>query len=280
MKKRKEGSWKKRIRDHYRLVILNDESLKEVSSFKLNLLNLYILLSTLLLILGLLIYLLIIFTPLKKTVPGYGDISATKEFLMLKSKTENLEEEILSLQNYINANKNRILGNPKVTVQSEMIGKVYEPQTLDELDTIVTANQQDDVEDHHHDHDHEAIHYFYPPLNGKISGHFKKSARHFGIDILGPQHTPIAAIADGTIISAEYNMETGNTISIQHENNIISIYKHNSETLKAVGDFVHSGEAVAIIGNTGTQTDGYHVHFELWINGQPVDPLKYIHIDQ
>lgn len=262
--------WRERIRDHYRLVVLNDETLQEVSSYRLNLLNLYILLSTLFLVIGLLVFAIIVYTPIKKAIPGYGDIAATPEFVQLKEQTREMEKEIISLQTYIEANKNRILGNPKAHT-SAMIESAYEPEIIDDIDTMVV----DDVEKLINEKP-EDLKFFYPPIQGRISASYSNQDHHYGIDILAPKDTPISTIADGTVISSEYNLETGNTISVQHANNIISTYKHNAELLKSVGEYVRSGEPIAIIGNTGTKTDGAHLHFELWVDGHSVNPDDYI----
>ena len=268
----KSRNWRQRIRDHYRLVVLNDETLQEVSRYRLNLLNLYILSSTLFVLIGALVFVFIIYTPIKKVIPGYGDITATPEFIQLKEQTKTLEQEIVSLQTYIEANKNRILGNPNASTSnnSQLMNQAYKPEQLDRVDTI-TYNKEGTTPIVK-----KEMKFFYPPLQGRVSAEYNDSGDHFGIDILAPKNTPISTIADGTVISAEFNLETGNTISVQHGNDVISLYKHNAELLKGVGDHVKSGEPIAIIGNTGTKTNGAHLHFELWMNGQSVDPRVYI----
>ena len=265
----KTRKWRERIRDHYRLVILNDETLQEVSSYRLNLLNLYILLSTLFILIGLLVFAIIVYTPLKKVIPGYGEISATPEFVELKEQTRKLEQDLIALNTYIEANKNRILGNPNNSTSS-LIESAYKPNIIEDIDTIVVDQEIASTEVK------KEIRFFYPPLNGRVSAEYNNDEDHFGIDILAPKNTAISSISSGTVISAEYNLETGNTISVQHANNVLSTYKHNAELLKSVGDYVKSGEPIAIIGNTGTKTDGTHLHFEIWIEGQSVDPRDYI----
>ena len=121
--------------------------------------------------------------------------------------------------------------------------------------------------------------YFIPPVSGEISLTLNPENSHLGLDVNAPNNTPIKAVLDGYIIYSGWTLETGNTIGIQHENNMISFYKHNSELLKKTGAFVNAGEAIAIIGNTGTLSTGPHLHFELWIKGKPADPEKYIHFD-
>ena len=261
--------WKDRIKDHYRLVVLNDETLQEVSSYKLNLLNLYILLSTLVVLVGLIVFAIIIYTPIKKAIPGYGDVNATPEFIELKEKTKVLEQELISIQTYIDANKNRLLGNSS-TKTNGLIDQAYAPKLVDVPDTFTLE------EDVVVDVIEKKIRFFYPPLIGPISANYDKDDHHFGIDILAPKDAPVSAVLEGSVISSEYNIETGNTISIQHANNVVSTYKHNSILLKKVGDYVKTGEAIAIVGNSGLKTDGPHLHFELWIEGKSINPTEYI----
>jgi murein DD-endopeptidase MepM/ murein hydrolase activator NlpD len=118
--------------------------------------------------------------------------------------------------------------------------------------------------------------YLLTPLLGPISAQFDPNKKHFGVDILGAKNAAIKAVMDGYVISSDWTLESGNTIAIQHANNIVSFYKHNSSLLKKAGSFVQAGEAIAIIGNSGTLSDGPHLHFELWYNGHPVNPTEFI----
>jgi murein DD-endopeptidase MepM/ murein hydrolase activator NlpD len=118
--------------------------------------------------------------------------------------------------------------------------------------------------------------YLMPPISGVISSAFDAKTDHLGVDILAPHDTPVKAIWDGHVITADWTLETGYTIGIQHSNDMVSFYKHNASLLKKTGAFVRAGEAVAIIGNTGKLSSGPHLHFELWLHGKPVDPTNYI----
>ena len=118
--------------------------------------------------------------------------------------------------------------------------------------------------------------YLMPPISGVISSGFDVETNHLGVDILAPKDTPVKAIWDGHVITADWTLETGYTIGIQHNNEMVSFYKHTATLLKRTGAFVRAGEAVAIIGNTGKMTTGPHLHFELWLHGKPVDPTDYI----
>ncbi len=118
--------------------------------------------------------------------------------------------------------------------------------------------------------------YFLPPLTGPVSAQYEPATKHYGIDILAPKNTPIKASIDGFVIQADWTMDAGNTIGIQHDNNIVTFYKHNSTLLKKLGDKVKAGEAIAIIGNSGELTDGPHLHFEIWHQGKSINPADYV----
>jgi murein DD-endopeptidase MepM/ murein hydrolase activator NlpD len=118
--------------------------------------------------------------------------------------------------------------------------------------------------------------YFYSPIEGIVTTEFNIRDEHYGIDIVSNSNEPVKSVAEGTVIFSDWTQESGNVIAIQHRGNIISVYKHNSALLKKVGNFVNSGEAIAIIGNTGEFTTGPHLHFEMWFNGNSVDPEEFI----
>jgi murein DD-endopeptidase MepM/ murein hydrolase activator NlpD len=118
--------------------------------------------------------------------------------------------------------------------------------------------------------------HFSTPIGGTITSNFDPEKKHLGVDVIAPKNTPIKAAMDGWVISSDWTLETGNTIAIQHTNNIVTFYKHNSVLLKKTGNYVRGGEAIAIIGNTGELTDGPHLHFELWHQGKPVNPTDFV----
>jgi len=109
-----------------------------------------------------------------------------------------------------------------------------------------------------------------------LTSSFNQGNGHYAVDIAAPKNTPIKSCYEGTVIYSDWSSENGHTILIQHESNLISAYKHNSAILKSVGDFVRSGEAIAIIGNSGENSTGPHLHFELWFDGYAINPEEYI----
>jgi len=280
----------KRLKNTYQLVIMRADTLAEVASYSLTPLNLYILISSILVVFGGIVVVLIAFTPLREYVPGYGEIRTSKELRELHQDIRELEQTLIAQQQYIN-NIERILDG---RVVSESEAKANSP-TLDNLDSLpiptppaIDQQLREDAASMA-----QSVSYqtstrlpmsnssfddllFLAPVSGGISFGFSPERNHLGIDILAPKNTPIKAVSDGYVFFSDWTLETGNTIGIQHANNAISFYKHNSALLKKAGSFVKAGEAIAIIGNTGTFSDGPHLHFELWLDGKAIDPTRLI----
>jgi murein DD-endopeptidase MepM/ murein hydrolase activator NlpD len=117
---------------------------------------------------------------------------------------------------------------------------------------------------------------FFTPVSGVITDGFDAQKKHFGIDLVAKEKTRISAVLEGVVVVSNWTSETGYVIGIQHKNDYLSFYKHNSVLLKSVGDFVNTGDPIAIIGNSGELSSGPHLHFELWQKGIPVNPEDYI----
>jgi murein DD-endopeptidase MepM/ murein hydrolase activator NlpD len=117
---------------------------------------------------------------------------------------------------------------------------------------------------------------FFPPVNGVVTSQFNLKDRHYGTDLATRYNEAVKSTLDGTVILADWTLETGYVIAIQHSYNIISVYKHNSVLLKSPGNHVNVGEPIAISGQSGEFTTGPHLHFELWYNGTPLNAEDYI----
>jgi murein DD-endopeptidase MepM/ murein hydrolase activator NlpD len=116
----------------------------------------------------------------------------------------------------------------------------------------------------------------FQPVEGMVSESFNANEKHYAIDIATDQNKPVKSTADGRVIFAEWTSETGFVIIIEHQFSLISVYKHNASLLKAQGDFVREGEVIALTGDTGDLSTGTHLHFELWRDGNPIDPQEFI----
>lgn len=281
--------WVERLKNTYRLVVMNNETFEEIGSYKLSLLNVYILVSTVIVVVALIVVSLISFTPLRKYIPGYGDVSAQEKLVVIQKELATMERQLESQRLYYDNVKTVLTGKieeeeapEESTViqdsiieaeRSEADEQLRREMELIEVGTIARKNRKTNLS--RQDVPLAQI-YFSAPVNGEISAGFMPDKKHYGVDILAPKNTAIKAAFDGYVFLSDWTLETGNTIGIQHPNNLITFYKHNSVLLKKVGSLVKAGEAVAIIGNTGTLTDGPHLHFELWQRGKPVDPTHYI----
>jgi murein DD-endopeptidase MepM/ murein hydrolase activator NlpD len=117
-----------------------------------------------------------------------------------------------------------------------------------------------------------------PPVNGYVTTEFSTNDKnHFGMDLVANENSMIKAVASGVVVFSEYSTTTGYVIAIWHaDKNLLSFYKHNSRVLRDVGSYVYAGEAIAVIGNTGINSSGTHLHFELWHDNLPVNPADYI----
>ena len=118
--------------------------------------------------------------------------------------------------------------------------------------------------------------HFFVPVKGVVTNHFDLATDHFGVDLVSSPNSRISAVLDGTVIFSGFTLETGYVIHVQHHSDLISVYMHNSELLKFRGDKVKAGESIAFIGNTGELSTGPHLHFEIWHEGNPLDPEQYI----
>lgn len=261
----KKRAFRDKITDKYRVVILDDDTLGEKKSMRFTLLGFLATIITTLLLFSILTYLILVFTPLKLLIPGYGDISNNKVYMDLNKKIEVLEKDINSQRIYTEGIKKML--NPSDLKAND----INENDSLNRNYSIMSGKKHNLSNNLSLEH-----YYFCSPLNGEISAEFDISNKHYGIDIVASKDSPVKSILGGVVINADWSTNTGNTISIQHNDNMVSVYKHNSVLLKKIGDKVSSCEAVAIIGNTGKLTSGPHVHFELWKNGIAVNPSEYI----
>lgn len=278
------------MRDKYRLVIMNGDTLEERLTFKLSRLNVFVALGTLTIILIFLTSMLIAFTSLREYIPGYTNVGLQKRLYELQIKTDSIEKDLRK--------KNLFIENLKNVINGKDIGAEI-PMTRDTLKKYNNIKIKKSVEDsllraeiesqgryslYKTEEQNNATArrpvlgsmLFFVPLKGVISNDFNPSQGHYGVDIVAKENEAIKSVLDGTIILSNWTLETGYTIAIQHQENIVSVYKHNSALLKKVGEFVKAGDPVAIIGQTGELTTGPHLHFELWYDGSPVNPKEYI----
>ncbi len=277
---------KKRFSENYRIAILNDRTLKEVWYAVLSLRSLIAVVALVMLLLVGIGAVLINFTPLREYVPGYPDANERQLLVENFMKVDSLEKVVAQKELYFD-NLQSILvgkGTKKHFVDRDSIKKVDNKIAPIKLDSSLYRQVDDDQFNVRYVENETVLPtmlntvkmHFYCPLKGDITNPHSPETGHYGVDVVANTKDPILSVLDGTVIMAGWTLEAGYVIIVQHRNNIISQYKHNSFLLKKIGDHVRAGEPLGIIGNTGEYTTGPHLHFELWQNGTPLNPTDYI----
>lgn len=295
MKIKSEGAkiWKlllRRVRDKYRLVLLNEETFEERLSFKLSRLNVFVVVGLLSIILVFITTYIIAFTPLKEYIPGYTDVTLQRRIYELQIRSDSVAFALRSQERYLESLKKVLGGNVPMerdlvvadSTQSSNYRNIKDKRSKD--DSLLRAEYESNSKYNlvkqakTQKIQGSSVHNFtfFTPVKGVITSEFDALRKHFGIDIVASRNEIIKSAQDGTVIFAGWTVETGYVIVIQHPGNIITVYKHNSVLLKKEGNIVRAGESVAIIGETGELSTGPHLHFELWINSIPVNPKDYI----
>ncbi len=283
-KNKKEKKFAKKLLHKYRLVILNEDTFEERFAIKLTRLNVFILTSLSAISLVFFTILLIAFTPLREYIPGYSSTKLKKRATVLNYKTDSLVNE-LELNRRYYASIRKVLTGDVATLDFNR-DSILQAAKNDINIMQVTTNREDsllrekvDKEDKYNlfeSSGDQSNYVLFPPVNGTISEGYNFEEKHFAVDVVVAANTPVKATADGTVIFAEWTVETGYVIIIEHNQELISVYKHNLAITKSQGDLVKAGEVIAMSGNTGELSTGPHLHFELWSKGYPVNPTNFI----
>ncbi|MFN2261449.1 MAG: M23 family metallopeptidase [Psychroflexus sp.] len=279
---------KQKLLHKYRLVILNEDTFEERLSFKLSRLNVILLVvfSSIILISG--TALLIAFTPIREYIPGYSSTALKQKATRLTITVDSLENEVQKNEVYFKSIRRMLTGDLDSVSRQEIENleqvKLKESQTIDlqasKEDSILRAEvEQEDKYNLLEKATFQANFTLFPPVDGEISEAYNADEKHYAVDIVTKKDEPVKATADGTVIFSEWTAETGYVIIIEHSFGLISVYKHNDSLLKAQGDLVKAGEVIAIVGNTGEFSYGSHLHFELWVDGYPINPADYLNFE-
>jgi murein DD-endopeptidase MepM/ murein hydrolase activator NlpD len=280
---KKRRNWK----DKYRFAVFNDTTFEEVWRIKMTRYNLFILGSFIFLFIVGSTVSLIAFTNLREFIPGYPDVNLRRSIIMNALYLDSLEHELELRDKYFMTLNTIISGR-------EPIDRYAGQDTTNDYSNVrFSSSYEDSLLRVQVEHDEQynlslgtgsqslwkglaGVHFF-PPVRGMVSAQFNHRNKHYGIDIVAGPKALVASTLDGVVVFTGWTMETGFVIQVQHPNNLISIYKHNARLLKEAGDNVRAGEPISMIGDSGEiYTSGPHLHFELWYNGEPVDPESYI----
>jgi murein DD-endopeptidase MepM/ murein hydrolase activator NlpD len=288
--KKKSTRFIKKLRNKYKLVILNADTYEEKISFRLSRLNVFVLIGfiTIILIAG--TTLLIAFTPLREYIPGYTDVSLYKKLYRMTELTDSLQTDLKQKSQYIDNIRNILSGKDtsyhKVDVASDtfinysdinIVPSKEDSMLREQIENQIVGNPYTlGSESRTPNRSSISSFSFLVPLRGIVTSKFDPLQKHFGVDIVAVKSEAIKATLDGVVILTGWTLETGYVIAIQHEHDLVSVYKHNSALLKEQGDIVHAGDPIAIVGSSGEMSTGPHLHFELWYNGVPIDPAEFM----
>ncbi len=227
--------------------------------------------------------LMFFYTPAKYLVPGYPANTFRQTIINNALKIDSLEAQITFRDNYLEKIQSVIKGEivQEETYNENNLFRDNEFEAVASNDSIFdnlinidaykfsfSANEKDP--------DDLSTINFFAPLNGIVINKFVETPGHWGVDIVGKTNAPVSSIYDGTVIFAEWSIQTGYVVQIQHTYNLVSIYKHNSSMLVKQGQKVKTGDIIAIMGNEGELSTGPHLHFEMWQNGKPLNPENFI----
>ena len=294
-------NWLKRLngflRKKVRILIISKETYEEKRAFDVSLIMILVYSLFTFLILTLLTYMIVSATSLRYLIPGYPNTVDTERMEQIDKnnliKLEEYEAKINRYDEYFH-NLSVILNGGDI--KDEAITKKdtlpqnnpthnynFKPTKNDSLLRLkIDEREKYDISifsaSNRIDEKLNGV-LFFSPLKGEITNRFDLKKGHYGIDVIASNNEAVKAILNGTVVYADWSPENGHVIQLQHAQNLVSIYKHNSFLLKNTGDLVKAGDAVAIVGNSGELSTGPHLHFELWHNGIPLDPEKFVVFD-
>ena len=278
MAKEKVRLWD-RLKYKYKLSVINETSYEEVFNFRLSQLHVLTALSVLAVILVVLTILLIAFTDLREFIPGYPDGNMRQMIAQNALRVDSLENELLKRDRFLVLNG----GDTTSLERSREDTARYRNDTIrfqiseqeNEFRAAIEERERFNLSLGMKEQNHDYYHFF-PPVEGIVTQSFDEKKRHYGTDIVAKANAKVAAVLDGVVIFTDWTVKTGYVIQVQHTNDLISVYKHNSILLKKQGDYVRAGEVLGVVGNTGEESSGPHLHFELWRAGNPLNPENFI----
>ncbi|MBX2845649.1 MAG: M23 family metallopeptidase [Saprospiraceae bacterium] len=282
MVKQKRTVWDK-LKDRYVFSIRNEAHFQENARASLSIGEVISLFTVFMLLMLFLAYLLFRFTPFALFVGGESPKNK-KNLLAISEKADSMELKLLRNQLYYSQIQNVLTG----AISSDSLENLDSRMLLDSVALVNASDKELALREKVEQAEEFALNnlpqtsrnsIMIMPVEGVVSSPFAIANEHFGVDIVAPKGSPIKSVLQGHVIFSGWTADTGNTIIISHENELLTIYQHNEQLLKSAGQRVNAGEAIALIGNTGKKSTGYHLHFEIWQSGTPVNPTKFLQFE-
>ena len=276
----------KKLKNKYQLTIYNRKTLEESFTFNLSRLNVFTYVGLSVIVLTILVGMLFVFTPFSLLLPSRQNSQLSRQLFQNAIKLDSLKKELRIRDQYFENIQNVMLGRQVNSFENtqdtsfkhqklefsrskhdSILRSQIEREEKQSL-SVLNNTKQTNVS-------LKNLHFFLP-IKGIVTNSFDIEGGHLATDIVAQPNEPVLATLEGTVTLATWSLSEGYIIMVQHNYNIVSIYKHNESLLKKQGDHVTAGEPIAIIGNTGELTTGPHLHFELWYNGSALNPEDYI----
>tara|TARA_S200000501_G_scaffold356971_1_gene380157 strand:+ start:2724 stop:3599 length:876 start_codon:yes stop_codon:yes gene_type:complete len=281
--KKMKRIWIQNLLNRYRVVIINQITFEERFFFRISQFNIIILFSLFVTAIAIGSFFLVAYTPIKEFIPGYTSIKIRKEAVKNSFLLDSLTIEFQKQNRFIESIKRALTGEIKISerditdTQGQSLEILNSGNSITKADSLLRLEVSQEDKYNVIPNDLSNVKYLlYPPAIGPISQVYDAENKHFAVDIALKEYAPVMAVAHGTVIFSEWTVETGYVIIVKHDYGLLTVYKHNSSLEKKQGDLVKAGEVIAKAGNTGEFSTGWHLHFELWINGYAIDPLDFI----
>jgi len=283
-KRLKKQIIRKKLFNKNRLVILNEDTFEEIFSLRLNLMNVFVGLTTVSIVMIALTTYIIAFTPLREYIPGYASTKLKREATENAVKSDSLIKVIQQNDAYLASLKKVLTGDLDATKLSRdsIVATGQKELTDDDMkpsEADAKLRQEVALEDKYNLFEKaqpRVTQVLFAPVKGHIIQPYNVTKKQFYITVALANNTPIKAIAAGTVLLADWTPTNGNVIIVRHNDGIISVYKQAGNVTKEQGDIVKSGEVIAMAGSSGVQQDGIPLHFELWKDGYPINPTQFI----
>ncbi len=285
--KKKKRLWIQNLLNRYRLVVINETTFEDKFFIRVSQFSIIVMVLMFVTLIAIGSFFLVANTSLKEFIPGYTSLTIRKEAIRNSFLLDSLTVEFEKQDLFIGSIKNALTGEINWEENSLLDDLSQSPELLNSYSAMSEADSLLRLEVTQEDkyniipNDLSNVKYLlYPPAIGPISQNYDSDKRHFAVDIALKENAPIMAVAHGTVIFSEWTAQTGHVIIVKHNYGLLSVYKHNSSLEKDQGDLVKAGEVIAKAGDTGELSTGWHLHFELWINGFSADPTDFIDFSQ
>lgn len=262
--------------------MLDENTLEESWYIRLSRLTMFVYVGLFIVATFFILALLIIVTPIKYYLPGYGEGGNREVIITQAMQVDSLQRKMELQEQYLDVLKGIISGDLTVeevekvdtfavldrksdfsfqkSEREQQFAESFEEEEKFNLPTIGTTQPN--------------IYVFFRPVRGVVAQHFSLTDDVYGTSIITSPNENVLSVLDGTVIYADFSFYNGWVIQIQHEGNYLSVYKNNTRILKKVGDVVRAGETIAITGDASDKEK--HFYFELWNSGSAVNPENLI----